>query len=76
MSTEYRLYNVEKKDMYYKKSPEEREKILLEMVQMALEKGFKPTARKYNTYPSTVRRWVKKYQEGGEEALKIKYKRK
>ncbi len=71
MATEFRLYNVDEKDLYSKKSAKEREKILLEMVEMALQKGYKPTARKYNTYPSTVRRWVRKYQAGGKEALKL-----
>lgn len=71
MATEFRLYNVDEKDLYSKKSASEREKILLEMVEMALQKGYKPTARKYNTYPSTVRRWVRKYQSGGKEALKL-----
>ena len=63
MSTQYRLYNVEKKDMYASKPKAEKEKIRKEMAKMALEKGVKPTARYYNTYPQTVRKWVKVYKE-------------
>lgn len=72
MSTEFRLYNVEEKDLYQNKSKEEKEKILLEMVEYALKYGNKPAARYYNTYPSTVRRWVNKYKEKGKEGLKFK----
>lgn len=35
------------------------------MVKMALERGNKPTVCYYNTYPVTVRRWVKIYKEKG-----------
>lgn len=72
MSTEFRLYNVEPKDLYKNKSKEEKQKILLDMVEYALKYGNKPAARYYNTYPSTVRRWVNKYKENGIDALKFK----
>ena len=63
MPTEFKLYGVEKKDMYAYKSKEEKIKIRKQMVEMALKEGVKPAARYYNTYPSTVRSWVKKYKE-------------
>ena len=52
----------------------EREEILPEMVRYALARGVKCAARKYNTYPKVVRNWINKYQEGGIDALKYKYK--
>ena len=64
MSTEFRLYNVEEKDLYANKTKEEKEVLQQEMVKMAMERGIKPTARYFNTYPATVRRYLKKYQEG------------
>lgn len=63
MSTEYKLYNVEKKDMYASQSQKEKEAIRRKMVEEAKIRGIKPTARKYNTYPATVRRWIKRYEE-------------
>ena len=71
MSTEYRLYNVEEKDLYKNKTIEEKESILYEMVLYALNRGIKPAARKYNTYPATVRRWLNKYKIGGINALHL-----
>lgn len=67
MSTPYRLYNVEKKDMYAYKPKEEKIKIRKEMALMALEKGVKPTARYYKTYPKTVRKWLRVYEEENKE---------
>ena len=72
MSTEFRLYGVDEKDLYQNKTKEEKEAILLDMVEYALKYGNKPAARYYNTYPATVRRWVKKYKEQGKEGLKFK----
>ncbi len=72
MSTEFKLYDVEEKDLYKNKSKEEKEKILLDMVNYALKYGNKPAARYYKTYPSTVRRWLKIYKEKGKEGLKFK----
>ncbi len=63
MSTEYKLYNVEKKDMYASQSQKDKEAIRRKMVEEAKIRGIKPTARKYNTYPATVRRWIKRYEE-------------
>ena len=65
MATDFKLYNVEENDLYVNKPKEEKEKIREEMVKMALQRGIKPTARYYNTYPATVRRWVKIYEERG-----------
>ena len=63
MSTEFKLYNVKKEDMYSSKSIEEKNDIRRKMVEEAKIRGVKPTARKYNTYPSTVRRWIKRFEE-------------
>lgn len=63
MSTEYKLYNVEKKDMYASQSQKDKEAIRRKMVEEAKIRGIKPTARKYNTYPATVRRWIKRYEK-------------
>ena len=63
MPTEFKLYNVIKKDLYAKKSKQEKELLHVEMIKMAKERGIKPTARYFNTYPATVRRYLKKYEE-------------
>ena len=76
MSTEFKLYNVEEKDLYCNKTKEEKTEILYEMVQSALKRGIKPTARKFNTYPGTVRRWLNKFKTGGKEALTFENKNK
>ena len=72
MSVEFKLYDVEKKDLFCNKPKNEKEIILREMVDFALKYGNKPAARKYNTYPSTVRHWLKIYNELGYEGLKYK----
>lgn len=72
MSTEFKLYDVEEKDLYSKKSKEEKKELLYDMVMYALKYGNKPAARFYNTYPSTVRRWVNKYKEYGKDGLHFK----
>lgn len=68
--SEYKLKNVKPEDLYAKKSRKRKERILKNMVMFALKNGNKPAARKYNTYPATVRRWVKRYNEQGIEGLK------
>lgn len=75
MPTEFKLYNVEKGDLFDNKSKIEKEEILLEMVECAIKYGYKPTARKYKTYPSTVRRWVKVYKQYGKSGLKLNKRR-
>lgn len=75
MSSQFKLYDVPKEELYGNKSPQEKEILRKEMVEMALERGYKPTARYYNTYPATVRRWVKVYQEQGWEGLKERRKK-
>jgi len=72
MPTEFILYYEKEEDLFKNKTKEEKEKILPEMVEYAIRYGNKPAARKYCTYPSTVRKWVKKYQEFGIDGLKIK----
>ena len=42
----------------------------LKMVQMAMEVGFKPTARFFKTDRNTVRKWCRRYAIGGIDALK------
>ena len=61
----FKLVNVDEKDLYKNKSWEERKKIIPKMVKYAIKNGNKPAARKFNTYPSTVRRWVKEYKKNG-----------
>lgn len=63
MSNDFKLYNVDKEDLYVNKTKEEKLSIQIEMAKMALERGIKPTARYFNTYPPTVRRYLKKYKE-------------
>lgn len=72
MSTEFKLYNVSDEDLYKNKSPEEKTRMRMKMVVMAKERGIKPTARYFNTYPSTVRRMIKIYEEKGPEGLIVK----
>lgn len=72
MSTEFKLYNVSDEDLYKNQTPEEKTRIRMEMVVMAKERGIKPTARYFNTYPSTVRRIIKIYEEKGPEGLVVK----
>lgn len=69
MSTEFKLYNVDKQDLYGNKTKKEREELLYEMVLYALNYGIKPCARKYNTYPQTIRKWVNIYKEKGKDGL-------
>lgn len=63
MPTEYILQYTDEKQLLKNKTKDEKEKILPELVQYAIKYGNKPAARKYFTYPSTVRRWVRKYKE-------------
>ena len=69
MSTEFKLYNVDDEDLYRNKSPKEKFEIRKQMIVMAKESGIKPTARYFNTYPATVRRIIRLYNEKGEEGL-------
>ena len=63
MSTEFRLYDVDDKDLYRNKSKEEKEALKPKIIETAKKRGIKPTARYFNTYPSTVRRIIKEYEE-------------
>ncbi len=69
MSTEFKLYNVNDEDLYRNKSPKEKFEIRKQMIVMVKERGIKPTARYFNTYPATVRRIIRLYNEKGEEGL-------
>lgn len=69
MSTEFKLYNVDDKDLYRNKPPKEKFEIRKQIIVMAKERGIKPTARYFNTYPATVRRIIRLYNEKGEEGL-------
>lgn len=70
MSVEFKLY-CNDEELYKNKTKEEREKIVKEMVVYALENGIKPAARKYNTCPKTVRKWVNKFNTLGDDGLKV-----
>lgn len=59
MATEFTLKGIPEEELYVNKTPSEKIKLRQEMIKMAQERGIKPTARYYKTYPSTVRRWVK-----------------
>ena len=72
MSTPFFIKYNREEELYKNKTKEEKEKILPELIDYAKKHGNKPAARKYKTYPSTVRRWVKMYDEYGTEALKLK----
>lgn len=72
MATEFQLYNVVPEELYDNQPLEKKWEIRYQMVMMALEKGNKPTARYFHTYPATVRRWVRKYQAYGIDGLKYK----
>lgn len=76
MPTEYKIYYSDKSELYVNKTKEEKERLRPLMVEMAKERGIKPTARYFKTYPSTVRNVLRKYEEGGEEALKLRAKKK
>lgn len=69
MSTEFKLYNVDDEDLYRNKSPKEKFEIRKQMIVMAKERKIKPTAGYFNTYPATVRRIIRLYNEKGEEGL-------
>ena len=62
MPTEFKLYNVKEEELYRNQSKEDKLKIQVEIVKMAKIRGIKPTARYFKTYPSTVRRIIKKYE--------------
>lgn len=40
-----------------------------QMVQKAMEIGVKPTARLFTTFPSVVRKWLKRFKDAGYSAL-------
>lgn len=61
MPTEYRIYYEDESELYVNKTKEEKEKLRPLIIAMAKERGIKPTARYFKTYPSTVRYIVRKY---------------
>ena len=63
MPVKFRLHNVEKKDLYGSQPKAKREEMHPQIIEMAKTKGVKPAARYFNTYPSTVRRILKKYDD-------------
>ena len=62
MPTEFRLYNVDDKDLYKNQTKERKEELKPQIVEMAKLRGIKPTARAFNTYPGTVRRIIKEFE--------------
>lgn len=75
MPTPYFIIYNDEEELYQNKTKEEKESILPELVEYALKHGNKPAARKYKTYPSTVRKWVRVYNEKGIEGLKFNNKK-
>lgn len=65
------IYDTED-ELYKNKTKEEKERMLPELVEYAKKHGNKPAARKYRTYPSTVRKWVRIFDIYGTEGLKFK----
>lgn len=47
----------------------DKKQVRYQMVVYAKEHGVKPTARLYATGPKTVRKWLKRFKEGGYQAL-------
>jgi len=47
----------------------------IELVKFALTHGIKPSARKFKTTVKTVRKWVRRFEEGKKPALKDQSKR-
>ena len=45
------------------------------MINLAKKIGYKPTARKFQTTVKIVKKWVKRYDEGGMDAIKDRPKR-
>ena len=63
-------------EMYYaSKSMEFIVRKRLDMVHMALDCGYKATARFYNTDRNTVRKWTRRYQTEGIKGLRDRNKR-
>jgi transposase-like protein len=52
------------------RSKDHKFSLRLAMVMHAKKHGVRPTARAFGTTPNTVRRWVKRFLEGGRGALK------
>ena len=46
----------------------DKKQIRYQMVIYAKEHGIKPTARLYATGPKTVRKWVRRFEQGGYQA--------
>ena len=63
MSVEYKIYYTDERDLFVNKTKEEKDKLRPPKAKMAKERGIKPTARYFYTYPSTVRRILRKYEE-------------
>ena len=61
MSTQFKLTHIPGQ-MYDDNSYEDRKKLRYEMAKMAQERGIKPTARYFRTYPAMVRKWLKFYE--------------
>ena len=63
-------------EMYYaSKSMEFIVRKRLDMVHMAMDVGYKATARYYNTERNTIRKWVHRYQTEGIKGLRDRNKR-
>lgn len=62
---------------YYEciKKSKDRYEARVELVEEALEKGIKPTARKYGTTVKTVRKWVRRYEAEKKAGLEERSRR-
>ena len=59
----------------YYKNCKDISKTRLEMINLAKKIGYKPTARKFQTTVKIVKKWVKRYDEGGIDAIKDRSKK-
>ena len=73
MSTEFKLYNVNDEDLYRNKSPKEKFEIRKQMIVMAKERGIKPTARYFNTYPGILNGYFRRKKAWQNKKMSILY---
>lgn len=63
LSTEFKLYNIDEEKLYKNLSQDKKEALRPQIVEMAKKRGIKPTARYFNTYPSTIRNIIRKMEK-------------
>ncbi len=62
MPTEFKLYNVKEEELYKNQTKQKKEELRPLIYKMAKERGIKPAARYFNTYPGTVRNIIKSFE--------------